>query len=111
MRVVRSNHAHGRIVSIDTSAAKALPGVVDVWTADDIPEIGPIDFREGTIEKLAPSIRIVDVLLGQGLLMVTMTDGSTPVIREGEALFAGDAAVAEWRNLADDPAIGFWVGV
>ena len=51
------------------------------------------------------------VLLGQGLLMVTMSDGSTPVIREGEALFSGDAAVAEWRNLADDPAIGFWVGV
>lgn len=51
------------------------------------------------------------VLLGQGLLMVTMTDGSTPVIREGEALFAGDAGVADWRNLADDDAIGFWVGV
>ena len=51
------------------------------------------------------------VLLGQGLLLVTMTDGSTPVIREGEALFSGDAAVADWRNLADDPAVGFWVGV
>ena len=51
------------------------------------------------------------MLLGQGLLLVTMTDGSTPVIREGEALFSGDAAVADWRNLADDPAVGFWVGV
>ena len=51
------------------------------------------------------------VLLGQGLLLVTMTDGSTPVIREGEALFAGDAGIADWRNLADDDAIGFWVGV
>ena len=50
------------------------------------------------------------VLLGQGLLLVTMTDGSTPVIREGEALFAGRAAIAEWRNLADDDAVGFWVG-
>ena len=54
MRVVRSNHAHGKIISIDTSAAKALPGVVAVWTAADIPDIGPIDFREGAIEKLAP---------------------------------------------------------
>ncbi|MGI9117147.1 MAG: helix-turn-helix domain-containing protein [Gaiellales bacterium] len=51
------------------------------------------------------------VLLGQGLLMLTMTDGSTPVIREGEALFAGEAGIADWRNLADDDAIGFWVGV
>jgi aerobic carbon-monoxide dehydrogenase large subunit len=52
MRMVRSNHAHGKIVSIDTSAAKALPGVVAVWTAADIPEVPPIDFREGRIERL-----------------------------------------------------------
>src|SRR6266481_5327973 len=54
MRIVRSNHAHGKIVSIDTSAAKALPGVVAVWTAADIPEVPPVDFREGRIEKLEP---------------------------------------------------------
>ncbi len=54
MRMVRSNHAHGRIVSIDASEARAIPGVVAVWTAHDIADIGPIDFREGSIEKLAP---------------------------------------------------------
>ena len=54
MRIVRSNHAHGRIVSIDVGTARALPGVVAVWTAHDIADIGPIDFREGPIEKLAP---------------------------------------------------------
>ena len=54
MRIVRSNHAHGRIVSIDAVEARALPGVVAVWTAHDIADIGPIDFREGPIEKLAP---------------------------------------------------------
>ena len=54
MRMVRSNHAHGRIVSIDTAAARALPGVVAVWTAADIADIPPIDFREGRIEKLEP---------------------------------------------------------
>ncbi|MEA3023110.1 MAG: aerobic carbon-monoxide dehydrogenase large subunit, partial [Alphaproteobacteria bacterium] len=54
MRIVRSNHAHGKIVAIDTSAAKALPGVVAVWTAADIPEVPPVDFREGRIEKLEP---------------------------------------------------------
>ena len=54
MRVVRSNHAHAHIKSIYTDAARDLPGVVAVWTADDIPEVPPIDFREGPIERLAP---------------------------------------------------------
>src|SRR5499426_387507 len=54
MRVVRSNHAHGKIVSVDVEAARRLPGVVAVWTAADIPDIPPVDFREGRIEKLEP---------------------------------------------------------
>src|SRR3984957_5358908 len=54
MRVVRSNHAHGKIVSLDTAAARALPGVVAVWTAADIADIPPVDFREGRIERLEP---------------------------------------------------------
>src|SRR5207344_2997261 len=36
--VVRSPHAHARIVSIDTSAAAAMPGVNAVITGDDLPE-------------------------------------------------------------------------
>ena len=35
------------------SAALALPGVVAVWTAADIAELPPIDFREGPIPELA----------------------------------------------------------
>ena len=54
MRVVRSHVASGRIVAIDTGAAKALPGVFAVWSAADIPDAPPIDFREGRIEKLEP---------------------------------------------------------
>ena len=54
MRVVRSAHAHGRIVSIDASAALALPGVVAVWTFADVADIPPIDFRLTRIEGLAP---------------------------------------------------------
>ena len=53
MRVVRSAHAHGRIVSIDASAALALPGVVAVWTFADVAGIPPIDFRLTKIEGLA----------------------------------------------------------
>jgi len=54
MRVVRSAQAHGRIVSIDTSAALALPGVVAAWTSADVSEIPPIDFRLTRIEGLTP---------------------------------------------------------
>ncbi len=34
--MVSSPHAHARIVSIDTSKAKALPGVIGVYTGDDM---------------------------------------------------------------------------
>ncbi len=54
MRMVRSPKAHGRIVSVDASAALALPGVVAVWTNVDIAELSPIDFRA---DKNAEGIR------------------------------------------------------
>ena len=54
MRIVRSNFAHGRLKSIDAAAALALPGVHAVWTAADIADIPPIDFRLTKIEGLAP---------------------------------------------------------
>ena len=54
MRMVRSAHANGRITSIDTAAARALPGVFAVWTANDIADVPPVDFREGSIPALDP---------------------------------------------------------
>ena len=54
MRIVRAQHAHGKIASIDISAARALPGVIAVWTAADIAEVPPIDFREGRIPAFEP---------------------------------------------------------
>ncbi|MGH1361146.1 MAG: xanthine dehydrogenase family protein molybdopterin-binding subunit [Burkholderiaceae bacterium] len=53
--VLRSPHAHARIVSIDTSRALALPGVKAAVTGADFPEIpseeafvgeGPVNFRD-----------------------------------------------------------------
>ncbi|HJR51697.1 MAG TPA: molybdopterin cofactor-binding domain-containing protein, partial [Gemmatimonadales bacterium] len=38
-KLLRSPHAHARIVKIDTSRARALPGVRAVLTARDIPEL------------------------------------------------------------------------
>jgi aerobic carbon-monoxide dehydrogenase large subunit len=34
--ILRSPHAHARIRSIDTSAARSMPGVVDIFTGEDI---------------------------------------------------------------------------
>ena len=49
--VVRSPHAHARIVSIDTSAAEAAPGVKAVITGEDIPETNAkLMLGEGAID-------------------------------------------------------------
>ena len=37
VRIVRSPHAHARVLGIDTSAARALPGVVAVFGPEDLP--------------------------------------------------------------------------
>ena len=40
-QVLRSPYAHARIVSIDTSAADAMPGVVAILTGADLLDIDP----------------------------------------------------------------------
>jgi carbon-monoxide dehydrogenase large subunit len=40
--LVRSHHAHAAIDGIDASAARATPGVVAVFTADDLTDVAPI---------------------------------------------------------------------
>lgn len=54
MRVVRSPVAFGRIVSIDTEAAREMDGVIAVWTSADVADIPQIDFRMTKIQGLAP---------------------------------------------------------
>lgn len=54
MRVVRSPIAHGRILGVDTRAAKRLPGVVAVWTHADIATLPAIGFRLTPRDDLLP---------------------------------------------------------
>jgi aerobic carbon-monoxide dehydrogenase large subunit len=84
MRVVRSPYAHGRIKQIDTAAARALPGVVAVWTAADVADLPPIEFREGPVAKLGPFRQ-----------PVLATDRARYVGEPVAAVFADDAYVAE----------------
>ena len=45
--VKRSPHAHARLLRIDTTAARALPGVKAVVTAADFPEPGNEEVEAG----------------------------------------------------------------
>ena len=92
MRIVRSAHAHGRIVRIDVVSARALPGVFAVWTAADIADVPPVDFREGSIPALAPYRQAV---LAQSHVRYV----GDPVA----AVFATDAYIAE--DIADLVAV------
>jgi carbon-monoxide dehydrogenase large subunit/6-hydroxypseudooxynicotine dehydrogenase subunit gamma len=84
MRIVRSSYAHGKLNSIGTSEARKLRGVVAIWTAEDIADLPPIDFREGPNEKLAPFRQPV---LAKGVVRYV----GEPVA----AIFATDPYVAE----------------
>ncbi len=55
--VVRSPHAHARLVALVTAPARALPGVVAVWGAADFPEAAaPIPEAFGAARKGRPFV-------------------------------------------------------
>ena len=80
MRIVRADRAHGRIVSIDTSAALAAPGVSAVWTAAEVADIGPIAFRPTRVTGLEPYRQ--------------------PILASGRVRYVGEPVAAVF---ADDP--------
>ena len=91
MRVVRSNYAHGRIVAIDATAARAAPGCVAVWTGVDVAHIPPIEFRPTKVQGLEPyrqhqktrraKAALQGMVINEGLLQ-----GMQLAIRLGQAL-------------------------
>ncbi|HET9019795.1 MAG TPA: molybdopterin cofactor-binding domain-containing protein, partial [Acetobacteraceae bacterium] len=66
--VLRSPHAAATITAIDTSAAKALPGVLAVYTSSDLnadgigglPCAAPVKNRDGSAMKLPPHPVLAD---------------------------------------------------
>jgi CO/xanthine dehydrogenase Mo-binding subunit len=83
MRIVRSSVAHGKLNSVDASAALALPGVVAVWTNADIADLSPIDFRaDKSAEVLKPYRQ--------------------PALARGRVRYVGDPVAAVF---AEDPYI------
>ena len=54
MRVVRAPQAHARIVSVEMEEARTTPGVIAVWSHEDISDMPVIDFRDPTAKNLEP---------------------------------------------------------
>src|SRR5205085_2600820 len=84
MPIVRSAYANAVLRSVNVAAALAVPGVVAVWTAADIDDLPPIDFRDPAAEALRPFRQ--PLLARQWLRYV-----GEPVA----AVFATDAYLAE----------------
>jgi carbon-monoxide dehydrogenase large subunit len=99
MRFVRSTSAHGRIASIDTSVARAMPGVLGVYTGADLEAAGvkPLPaaagFKRADGQPMSPPTKralAVDVVrfVGEAVVAVVATT------RDG-ARAAADAVMVE----------------
>ncbi|MEP7104980.1 MAG: xanthine dehydrogenase family protein molybdopterin-binding subunit [Chloroflexota bacterium] len=73
MAIVRSPHAHARVTSINTDAAKQMPGVVSILTAHDLPATA-----KGIRNWLPPEMEHL----------------ARPVLVDGKVLYVGDAVAA-----------------
>ena len=74
-RVLRSPHAHARILSIDTSGAEAFPGVLAVVTHRDLP------VAEDRMEELGES-------------NINVREASDNVLASDKVLYRGHAIAA-----------------
>lgn len=95
--VLRSPHAHARILSIDTSAALALPGVKAVVTSADLPDVESkvAQLGEGSINLRYQSCNILarDKALYFGHPVAAVAASSLPVAQEALALIRVDYQV------------------
>ncbi len=85
-RVLRSPHAHARIVSIDTSRAEAHPGVKGIVTAEDLPaaEDKMADLGEGAVslKYLCDNILASDKALYKGHAIAAVAATSPHIAEE-----------------------------
>jgi aerobic carbon-monoxide dehydrogenase large subunit len=100
MRVVRSTVANGRLIGIDTAAARARPGVAAVWTFADVRDIPPIDFRLSRIESLAAYRQTI---LASN--RVRYVGDPVAVVFAADAYVAEDAADLVTLDIAEAPAV------
>ncbi len=87
-RPVLSPYAHARIVSIDAAAARAMPGVVAVLAADDLPT------RDRAVNSRLSAVLAKDKALFRGHPVVVVVAAT-----EAQAQDAADAVVIEYEPL------------
>jgi carbon-monoxide dehydrogenase large subunit len=95
----RSGYAHGRIVSIDVEAALERPGVVAVYTAEDLGDYwqsGPLLVQPPPIEDLTFNQRTLVPLAKDKVKLV-----GEPIVM----------VVAESRYIAEDAVADIWVDI
>ncbi len=97
--IVRSDFAHGRLISIDVEAAKKRPGVVAVYTAEDLGDY----WQPGPL--LVPPPPIDGLVFNQRTQVPLAKD---KVRHAGEALAV---IVAESRYVAEDARDDVWADV
>ena len=94
--VLRSPHAHARIVSIDTSEAEAMPNVLGVVTHKDLPVVADkvIDTGEGMTTSSDMSL---NVMAGEKVLYRGHAIAGVAAVSAHEALAALDQIKVEYE--------------
>ena len=113
-KILRSPHAHARIVKIDTSKAEALKGVYAVCSAADFPDIpseeafvgeGPMNFRDLAMNVMARGKALYEghaiaavaastpAIADEALALIDVTYEILPHVIEVEAAMADSAPV------------------
>ncbi len=110
VRILRSPHAHARILSVDASAARALPGVACVLTHADVPRIPYTRAGQGHPEPSPHDKFILDEYVryvGDEVAVVAAADEATAAAAL-EALkveYQVLPAVLDFETAADHPTV------
>src|SRR5713226_7982194 len=76
---VQSTIAKGRVVSIDASAARALPGVIDVLSHENAPRLAPLDDAE-------PAVFQSDAIAYHGQFVAAVVAKTSEIARQAASL-------------------------
>jgi xanthine dehydrogenase molybdenum-binding subunit len=95
-RILRSPHAHARILKIDASKARKLAGVIDVITAEDIPGLSLFATHEVCFEgeKLAAVAAIDPDIAEDALELIRVDYEVLPAVTDPVAGMSADAPEA-----------------
>jgi carbon-monoxide dehydrogenase large subunit len=90
--LARSPHAHARIRSVDTAAARRAPGIVAVITADDLGPIGPVPLMRLAPGTLVPEYPLLaaGIVRSQGIPVAAVVADSTYAATDGADRLAVD---------------------